>query len=58
MTAFATLICRKCGSANPPVYLAPVLVPGDLAGTCICFNCANARGWLDRDGNLKPGIKL
>ncbi len=37
MTAFATMACRKCGSANPPVYLAPVVVPGDLAGTCICL---------------------
>ncbi|WP_164871493.1 MULTISPECIES: hypothetical protein [Paracoccus] len=50
------LSCRKCGTTNPPVYLAPVTVGG--AGTCICIGCAEARGWLDRDGNVKPGIAL
>lgn len=54
----ATLTCRKCGRVNPMAYLALIILPGDDAGTCICFNCAEARGWLDRDGNLKPGITL
>ncbi|WP_408595303.1 hypothetical protein ACIPCF_18855 (plasmid) [Paracoccus marcusii] len=50
------LSCRKCGTTNPPVYLAPVTV--GRAGTCICIGCAEARGWLDRDGNVKKGIAL
>ena len=50
------LSCRKCGGTNPVVYLAPVVADG--AGTCICMSCAAARGWLDRGGNLKPGIEL
>ncbi len=50
------LTCRKCGKSNPVVYLAPVVVDG--SGTCICFACADARGWLDRSGNLKEGITL
>ncbi len=58
MTAFATLTCRKCGSINPLVYLAPVVIPGNVTGTCICHACAAARGWLDHDGNLKTGISL
>ena len=40
------------------VMLAPVVLSGDPVGTCICMDCAQARGWLDRDGNLKPGIEL
>lgn len=51
-----SLTCRKCGRSNPPVYLAPVTLEG--AGTCICFNCAEARGWLDAAGNLKPEVSL
>ena len=50
------LSCRKCGRTNPVVYLAPVMVDG--AGTCICMDCAKARGWLDAAGNLKPGVSL
>lgn len=50
------LSCRKCGRTNPVVYLAPVMVEG--AGTCICMDCADARGWLDVAGNLKLGIEL
>ena len=50
------LTCRKCGSVNPTVYLAPAVLPG--YGTCICMECALKRGWLDADGNLKPGISL
>ena len=52
------LTCRKCGRVNPAVYLAPVAFAGDPEGTCICFDCTDALGWLDRDGNLKPGIEL
>ncbi|WP_299846365.1 hypothetical protein [uncultured Paracoccus sp.] len=52
------LTCRKCGSVNPIVYLAPVILPGDPSGSCICLDCADARGWLDPTGNLKPGITL
>ncbi|MDN3714345.1 hypothetical protein QWZ10_25630 [Paracoccus cavernae] len=36
------------GKSNPAVYFAPVSVDG--IGTCICFVCAEARGWLDRAG--------
>ncbi|MCZ0963093.1 hypothetical protein [Paracoccus benzoatiresistens] len=50
------LSCRTCGRLNPWVYLAPVVVAG--SGTCICMDCAAARGWLDAAGNLKPGIAL
>jgi hypothetical protein len=50
------LSCRTCGRSNPWVYVAPVAVEG--TGTCICMDCAEARGWLDRAGNLKPGIVL
>lgn len=57
-TPLPVLTCRKCGSVNPMVMLGPVIVPGATVGTCICMDCAQARGWLDRDGNLKPGITL
>ena len=50
------LTCRKCGRSSPWVYFAPVVVEG--TGTCICTDCAEARGWLDRLGNIKPGITL
>jgi len=59
MTAPAILppmTCRKCGTSNPVIFLAPVVVTG--AGTCICLDCAEACRWLDPDGNLKPGITL
>ena len=56
MTLFPQIECRKCGSLNPMVYFAPVVA--DRAGTCICYDCAQARQWLDRDGNLKAGIAL
>ena len=36
----------------------PTPLPADPVGTCICMDCAQARGWLDRDGNLNPGIEL
>ncbi|MGN7869998.1 hypothetical protein [Paracoccus sp. 22332] len=55
-TPLPALTCRKCGRSNPRVYLAPVVVEG--TGTCICMDCAAARGWLDRNGNLKSGIAL
>ena len=54
----ATLTCRKCGRLNPWVYFAPVILPPEPSGTCICMDCAAARGWLDPTGNLKPGISL
>lgn len=50
------LSCRKCGRTNPMAYLAPVVIEAE--GTCICQDCAEARQWLDRDGNLRPGIEL
>lgn len=52
------LSCRKCGRTNPLVYLAPVILPDEQTGSCICIPCATVRGWLDADGNLKPGIEL
>jgi len=48
--------CRKCGAANPMVYFAPVVI--DAVGTCICFDCAESRLWLDRNGDLRHGIEL
>ena len=54
--ALPRLFCRKCSVENPLIYFAPVSV--DATGTCICFDCAKAQGWLDSDGNLRPGIKL
>ncbi|KPN63038.1 hypothetical protein SAMN04488527_11057 [Aliiroseovarius crassostreae] len=50
------MTCRKCGASNPVIFLAPVIVTG--SGTCICLDCAEAREWLDPDGNLKAGIEL
>ena len=50
------LTCRKCSAQNPVVYFAPVTVDGK--GTCICFDCAKARNWLDQNGDLLPGIEL
>ena len=52
----SALSCRTCGRSNPLVYFAPVVVEG--AGTCICMDCAKARGWLDAAGYLKPGVSL
>ena len=53
---FPDLTCRKCGTCNPTVYLAPVSV--GAKGACICLPCARSRGWLDHDDDLKPGVKL
>lgn len=50
------LTCRKCGRSNPWVYFAPVAV--ESTGTCICMDCAAARGWLYKTGHLKPGVAL
>ena len=50
------LSCRKCGRVNPWVYFAPVVVAG--SGTCICMDCAEPAGWLDKAGKLKPGVAL
>lgn len=54
--ALPQLVCRKCSAENPAVYLAPVTADGK--GTCICFDCAKARNWLDQNGDLRPGIEL
>ena len=48
------LTCRKCGRSSPWVYFAPVVVEG--TGTCICTDCAEARGWLDIEGTWEPGM--
>jgi hypothetical protein len=50
------LTCRKCECRNPWVYFAPVTYKGE--GTCICFDCAKARGWTDSQGNLAKGVAL
>ena len=57
MTLFSNMTCRKCDAVNPMVYFAPVSVAPTPA-TCICFNCAQARQWLDSDGNLRDGVEL
>ena len=54
---FPPMTCRKCERLNPMVYFAPVAVE-PFPATCICFDCVKARGWLDRDDNLKPGVTL
>ena len=54
--ALPALACRKCGRSNPWAYFAPVVI--EKTGTCICMDCAKARGWLDEAGNLKPGVVL
>ncbi len=50
------MTCRKCGASNPVIFLAPVIVKGSCS--CICLDCAEARFWLDPDGNLKAGVEL
>ncbi len=50
------MTCRKCGASNPVIFLAPVIVKGSCS--CICLDCAEARSWLDPDGNLKAGVEL
>lgn len=50
------MACRKCGTSNPVIFLAPVIVKG--SSSCNCLDCAEARSWLDPDGNLKPGVEL
>lgn len=55
---FPKLTCRKCPTQNPVAFLAPVVVPGDRDGTCICIPCARKRAWLDADDNLKSGVDL
>lgn len=54
---FSIMKCRKCEVENPIVYFAPVNVAPTPA-TCICFDCANARQWLDSEGNLKRDVQL
>lgn len=50
------MTCRKCGASNPLIFVAPIIVKG--SGTCIFLDCAEARKWLDPDGNLKPSVEL
>lgn len=50
------MTCRKCGTSNPVIFLAPIVAKA--SGTCICLDCAEAHKWLDPDGNLKPGVEL
>jgi len=50
------MTCRKCGASNPVIFLAPVIVTGSCS--CICLDCAEARKWLDPDGNVKAGVEL
>jgi len=54
---FADMTCRKCERLNPWVYFAPVNV-APFPATCVCIDCAKARQWVDRDGNLKAGVTL
>ena len=51
------MTCRKCGSLNPFCYFAPVPV-AQGESICVCEPCARKSGFLDRDGNLKPGYSL
>ncbi len=54
---FPQLDCRYCGCKNPLVYYAPVAVNGN--GNCICFNCAVAKNWVDKNsGEIKRGVSL
>lgn len=54
--AMPELTCRKCDAVNPLVYFAPVTI--EAKGTCVCFDCAKARQWLDANGDLRPDIQL
>lgn len=57
-----TLRCRKCDRQNPVVYFAPVSIPDKhtdtYTGTCICYSCADERGWIDKSGDIKAGVSL
>ena len=55
MQTFADQHCRKCNTANPMAFFAPVNV---APYSCICFDCAKSRNWLDQDGNLAKGVEL
>lgn len=55
MEQFSDITCRKCDAKNPLVFFAPINV---APYSCVCFDCAKARQWLDVDGNLKEGIEL
>lgn len=61
MEKLPQLDCRKCEVKNPIVYYAPVALPnneGVHEGTCICYNCADERNWIDDMGKVKEGIEL
>jgi len=54
---FTRTTCRKCGVVNPVTFFAPVECGTDC--TCICYECANKRGWIDnRTGNLRSDVTL
>lgn len=53
---FPELTCRKCEKRNPMVYFAPVSIAGK--GTCVCFECAKSKGWINSHGDIKTGITL
>ena len=55
MQTFSAQHCRKCNTANPMVFFAPVNV---APYSCICFDCAKSRNWLDQDGNIAKGVEL
>ena len=54
---FAQMTCRKCETVNPVVFFAPVNV-APFPATCICFDCAKARQWVDQNGDLKKDVTL
>lgn len=54
-TDLPEITCRKCACKNPWVYLGPVYDYAKDTASCVCFDCADKLGWLDRSGNLKPG---
>lgn len=54
--ALPDLTCRKCETRNPWVYFGPVSIDG--VGSCVCYDCADSRGWLNADGTIKKGYKI
>ena len=59
MDTLPRMTCRKCQKVNPWVYYEPVVIPGDTAGTCICFDCAVSRQWVDpQSGKIRPGYQI
>lgn len=52
----ARMECRYCGTENPFVYFGPC--NGLWERTCVCFDCAKDKRWLDADGDLRPDVTL